>query len=111
VIKIHVASRETLRKGPISAEDEGEPIDITQGAIAAAFVPVGEPLPDIVDWQAAEFDTDATGRVPKYYALVDVGPGSDLGAFEDGEYDLYLRYASIGDDVVVEKAGVVRFYS
>lgn len=74
---------------PIAVKKSGIVTDPTADAVAMAFVPEGT-TPGGGDWNPGDWETDASGFEPVYYARCLVGPTGTINLVA-GVWDCYTR--------------------
>lgn len=89
-------------KVPISAEEEGVPIDPTAGTVTMAFLATGT-KPDTGDWKTADWETDATRTPARYKARCLVGPGGTV-TLAAGTYVVWWKITGITPEVPIGTA-------
>lgn len=73
---------------PVSATENGVPVNPTALVVNLAFVTGALPSPG--DWKAASWETDATTEPDTYYARALVGPGGVI-TLAPGSWDVWVK--------------------
>jgi hypothetical protein len=109
MIKVSAQSREEEKVGPVFAKLNGSQINPSTNPPSAAVVLEGV-TPQAGDYAAQSWDVDTSGVTPKYYILVDIGPGSTIGSLTAGKvYDIWVSYTLVAK-TVVSRIGSISVY-
>lgn len=103
-LTISSLSREFIRVR-VTAKEAGAVIDPTAKTVEMAII-AGSGEPVATDWKAASWETDTTTDPDTYYARIEVGPGSTVGALADGLYGVWVRITDT-PEVPVRRAGTL----
>lgn len=101
--EFHALSREYVRV-KVSAKEDGSVVDPTSDTVTMAVVS-GSVVAG--DFKAASWETDATTTPDTYYARVEIGPGSTVGALTAGTYNVYVKVVDNPEQPVLA-AGSIR---